>query len=106
MPAPTEIMRPTDTVSWKSGLATIKRVTTLAWQTPGMVIIAIGSTIIASGLQLLVPLLLGRAVDQTQTIASNYADAEAATGRPLGNRLARSGGLDRARHLYGLPELF
>ena len=79
MPAPTEIMRPTDTVSWKSGLATIKRVTTLAWQTPGMVIIAIGSTIIASGLQLLVPLLLGRAVDQTQTIASNYADAEAAT---------------------------
>ncbi|OAN79585.1 multidrug ABC transporter [Jannaschia sp. EhC01] len=72
-------MRPTDTVSWKSGLATIKRVTALAWRTPGMVIIAIGSTIIASGLQLLVPLLLGRAVDQTQTLVSDPANAEAAT---------------------------
>jgi ATP-binding cassette, subfamily B, multidrug efflux pump len=79
MPSPTEIMRPTDTVSWKSELATIKRVTALAWRTPGMVIVAIGATIIASGLQLMVPLLLGRAVDQTQTLVSDPANAEAAT---------------------------
>ncbi|WJY20455.1 ABC transporter ATP-binding protein [Fontisubflavum oceani] len=79
MATATEIMRPTDTVSWKSGFNTIKRVTRLALKTPWMVAIALGSTVIASALQLLVPILLGRAVDQTQALVSDPAGAEAAT---------------------------
>ncbi len=79
MASATEIMRPTDTVGWKSGLSTIARVTRLALRTPWMVAIAIGSTVIASGLQLLVPILLGRAVDQTQALANgSSASATAA----------------------------
>ena len=61
-----EIMRPTDTVGWRAGLATVWRVTRLSWQTPWLVTISLVSTFVAAGLQLLVPLLLGRAVDQTQ----------------------------------------
>lgn len=74
-----EIMRPTDTVGWKSGLNTIARVTKLALRTPWMVTIALGSTVIAAGLQLWVPILLGRAVDQTQALVSDPSGAEAAT---------------------------
>ena len=79
MATATEIMRPTDTVSWKSGFNTIKRVTRLALKTPWMVAIALCSTVIASALQLLVPILLGRAVDQTQALVSDPAGAESAT---------------------------
>lgn len=79
MASATEIMRPTDTVGWKSGLNTIKRVTGLALRTPWMVAISLVSTVIAAGLQLLVPILLGRAVDQTQALVSDPAGAEAAT---------------------------
>ncbi|WP_247716896.1 ABC transporter ATP-binding protein [Gymnodinialimonas ceratoperidinii] len=75
-----EIMRPTDTVGWRSGFNTIKRVTKLALRTPWMVAIALISTVIAATLQLLVPVLLGRAVDQTQLLLSGGASgAEAAT---------------------------
>ncbi|QBX99945.1 ABC transporter ATP-binding protein [Rhodophyticola sp. CCM32] len=74
-----EIMRPTDTVGWKSGLQTIRRVTGLALQTPWMVAIALTSTLAAASLQLLVPVLLGRAVDQTQALVSDPAGAEAAS---------------------------
>lgn len=79
MASATEIMRPTDTVGWKSGLNTIKRVTKLALRTPWMVAIALGSTVIAAGLQLWVPILLGRAVDQTQALVSGTTGADAAT---------------------------
>jgi ATP-binding cassette subfamily B protein len=75
----TEIMRPADTAGWKSGFATIRRVTALALKSPWMVAIALGSTVIAAALQLLVPILLGRAVDQTQTLVSDTADATEAT---------------------------
>ncbi|MEQ8367530.1 MAG: ABC transporter ATP-binding protein [Roseicyclus sp.] len=79
MASATEIMRPTDTVGWKSGLNTITRVTRLALRTPWMVAISLGSTVIAAGLQLWVPILLGRAVDQTQALVSGATGAEAAT---------------------------
>jgi ATP-binding cassette subfamily B protein len=75
----TEIMRPTDTVGWRSGFNTIKRVTALSFKTPWMAAIALVSTVIAAGLQLLVPILLGRAVDQTQLLVSDPAGAETAT---------------------------
>lgn len=75
----TEIMRPADTVNWKSGFDRIRRVTRLALQSPWMVAISLVSTMIASGLQLLVPILLGRAVDQTQALVSDASGVEAAT---------------------------
>lgn len=68
MAAADEIMRPTDTVSWRSGLRTIWRVTRLSWQTPWIAVISLVSTMIAAWLQLMVPGLLGRAVDQTQAL--------------------------------------
>ena len=79
MAAPTEIMRPTNTVGWKSGFNTIKRVTRLALKSPWMVAIALVSTVIAAGLQLMVPILLGRAVDQTQALVSDSTTTETAT---------------------------
>ena len=79
MATATEIMRPTDTVGWKSGFNTILRVTRLALKSPWMVTISLVSTVIAAGLQLLIPILLGRAVDQTQALVSGAANAEAAT---------------------------
>ena len=68
-------MQPTDTAGWRSGLAVLARVTRLSLATPWQAALAIGATLIASGFQLLIPLLLGRAVDQTQALLS---DAEAA----------------------------
>ena len=79
MGTPTEIMRPTDTVGWKSGFNTIKRVTLLALKSPWMVAISLVSTVIATALQLMVPILLGRAVDQTQALVSEPTTAETAT---------------------------
>ncbi len=63
-----EIMRPTDTVGWAAGMRTIWRVTQMSWATPWIAVISLVSTFIAASLQLLVPLLLGRAVDQTQAL--------------------------------------
>jgi len=74
-----EIMRPTDTVGWKAGVRTIWRVTALSWQTPWMVVISLGATMIATSLQLMVPIFLGRAVDQTQAILNSDQGSEAAT---------------------------
>ena len=79
MGTPTEIMRPTDTVGWKSGFNTIKRVTLLALKSPWMVAISLVSTVIATALQLMVPILLGRAVDQTQALVSEPTTPETAT---------------------------
>ncbi|HSF64308.1 MAG TPA: ABC transporter transmembrane domain-containing protein, partial [Paracoccaceae bacterium] len=61
-----EIMAPTDTVTWGSGLRTILRISRMALDTPGQVTIAIVATIAASGLQLWLPVLLGQAIDQMQ----------------------------------------
>lgn len=79
MGSPTEIMRATDTVGWAAGFNAIKRVTAMAWRTPWMVTIAVVSTIIATGLQLLVPVLLGRAVDQTQSLIVDGQPIDTAT---------------------------
>ncbi|SMY06112.1 ABC transporter ATP-binding protein [Flavimaricola marinus] len=76
---PDEIMREADTVGWKAGLQTIRRVTALSFRSPWMVTIALVSTLIAAVLQLLIPVLLGRAVDQTQMLIADPAGAEAAT---------------------------
>ena len=70
-----EIMRTTDTVGWAAGLRTIWRVTRLSWQSPVMVTIALGATLVASCLQLIIPILLGRAVDQTQLLLNGGTEA-------------------------------
>lgn len=72
---PDEIMQPADTVGWRSGLAVLWRVIRLSLRTPWQAAAAILATLIASGMQLLIPLLLGQAVDQTQAL---LMDAEAA----------------------------
>lgn len=65
-----EIMAPTDTVTWSSGLRTILRISRMALDTPWQVAIAIVATIAASGLQLWLPVLLGQAIDQMQAALS------------------------------------
>ncbi|MGY6695828.1 MAG: ABC transporter ATP-binding protein [Roseinatronobacter sp.] len=72
---PDEIMQPADTVGWRSGLAVLWRVIRLSMRTPWQAAAAILATLIASGMQLLIPLLLGQAVDQTQAL---LMDADAA----------------------------
>ncbi|MGX8009866.1 ABC transporter ATP-binding protein [Mesorhizobium sp. ORM8.1] len=53
---------------WGRGLSTLLRITRINLRHPWQVALAIGSTMIAVILQLLVPQLLGRAVDQTQVV--------------------------------------
>ncbi|MFN4129562.1 MAG: ABC transporter ATP-binding protein [Paracoccaceae bacterium] len=84
MPAPTdpgtprvEIMAKTDTVSWSAGLKTILRISRMALDTPGKVAVAILATIAASALQLWIPVLLGQAIDQMQSVLA-MANPEAA----------------------------
>ncbi|XKG99763.1 ABC transporter ATP-binding protein/permease [Pelagibacterium halotolerans] len=63
---------------WGRGLSTILRVTRMAFRHPVQVGIAIVSTFIAASLQLLIPQLLGIAVDQTQTVVGGGTAGEAA----------------------------
>ena len=82
-----EIMRPTDTIGWAAGLRTIGRVTRLSWQTPWIAAFSLVSTVIAASLQLLVPLLLGRAVDQTQTLLATADPSQRPVDALLGTAL-------------------
>jgi len=59
------------------GLTTLWRIMVLTWRHPWMVIITIVSTIIASALQLIVPRLLGVAVDQAVGILDGEAAQQA-----------------------------
>jgi ATP-binding cassette, subfamily B, multidrug efflux pump len=70
-----EVMALTDTVGWMTGIRTMWRVTKMAWDTPWQVVVALVSTLIASTLQLIIPQLLGRAVDQTQAVWTTGQDA-------------------------------
>lgn len=79
-----EVMRPADIRTWRGGVATLRRVLRLAWLTPWQVAIALGATLVAAAFQLLIPILLGRAVDQTQTLLVGAGDADAARRALLG----------------------
>lgn len=63
---------------WGRGLNTVFRITRMALRHPWQVSFAIGSTFIAASLQLLIPVLLGRAVDQTQTVVTGGSAGSAA----------------------------
>lgn len=78
-PAPAlERLALTDTVSWRKGAATMWRVMRLGFDTPWQVAFALVSTLLAAVFQLLIPQLLGRAVDQTQGMAGGSAEAQQA----------------------------
>ena len=58
---------------WGRGLFTLVRITHMTLRHPWQTTIAIGSTLIAASLQLMIPRLLGHAVDQTQTAMAGGA---------------------------------
>ena len=68
-------MAEADVRSWRAGLATLWRMTRIALLTPWQALFAVLATLIASALQLAIPWLLGRAIDQTQRLASGDSDA-------------------------------
>ena len=76
--APLEHLGLTDTVSWRKAAGTMWRVMRLGFETPWQVTIALISTLFAAAFQLLIPQLLGRAVDLTQGLASGEASAQEA----------------------------
>jgi ATP-binding cassette subfamily B multidrug efflux pump len=57
------------------GLTTLWRIMVLTWRHPMLVIITIVSCLIASGLQLMVPVLLGQAVDLAEGVLDGGAGA-------------------------------
>ncbi len=65
---PSEVMAIADAHSWGGGLQTLWRMTKIAWMTPWQVSAAIGATLISAAMQLIIPRLLGRAIDQTQLL--------------------------------------
>ncbi|MEO8240837.1 MAG: ABC transporter ATP-binding protein [bacterium] len=65
-----------DAQSWRGGLTTLVRMTWIALLTPWQVTFAIVATLISAGMQLAIPRLLGRAIDQTQLLS--FGDAAAA----------------------------
>ncbi|WP_163264269.1 ABC transporter ATP-binding protein [Chelativorans alearense] len=67
-----------EAAGWGQGLSTLLRITRMNLRHPWQVTFAIGSTVIAATLQLTIPQLLGRAVDQTQTAIGGGAEGAAA----------------------------
>ena len=64
--------------SWGKGVGTLWRITRLNLRHPWQVTVCIVSTFIAATLQLLIPRLLGRAVDQAQGVMMDGAAGQAA----------------------------
>lgn len=63
---------------WGRGFSTLLRIIRMVLRHPWQVAIAIVATFIAAGLQLMIPRLLGRAVDEAQGIIAAAAGAESA----------------------------
>lgn len=64
-----------DAHSWGGGLRTLWRMTKIAFLTPWQVTFAMVATLFSASMQLILPRLLGRAIDQTQLLASGDANA-------------------------------
>lgn len=65
---PEELARTYEQIGLTRGLGAIARITGYAFRTPWLVAIALTSTVIAASLQLLIPILLGQAIDQSQLL--------------------------------------
>lgn len=76
--APLERLALTDTVSWRKGMGTMWRVMRIGMETPWQVTLALISTLLAALFQLIIPQLLGRAVDLTQGVAGGDRAAQEA----------------------------
>ncbi|MBX4960233.1 ABC transporter ATP-binding protein [Rhizobium binae] len=63
---------------WGRGLYTLVRITVMAFRHPWQAGLAIGATLIASTFQLMIPRLLGQAVDHTQMAMDGGAAGQAA----------------------------
>jgi ATP-binding cassette subfamily B multidrug efflux pump len=63
---------------WGKGLSTLVRITVMAFRHPWQSGLAIGATLVASTFQLMIPRLLGRAVDHTQAAVAGGAAGLAA----------------------------
>ena len=72
---PLEVMAIADVRSWRAGLRTLWRVARISLLTPWQALFAVLATLIASALQLTIPWLLGRAIDQTQRLATGDNEA-------------------------------
>ena len=68
-------MEQADAQSWRGGLAVLARMARIAWLTPLQVTFAVAATLIAAAMQLIIPRLLGQAIDQTQLLAGNNPEA-------------------------------
>ncbi len=64
-----------DAHSWRGGLQTLWRMTRIALLTPWKVTFAVVATLVSASMQLIIPRLLGHAIDQTQLLASGDAAA-------------------------------
>ncbi|MCT9000199.1 ABC transporter ATP-binding protein [Chelativorans intermedius] len=67
-----------EAAGWGQGLSVLLRITRMNLRHPWQVSLAIGSTVIAATLQLMIPRLLGQAVDQTQSVMGGGAAGAAA----------------------------
>jgi ATP-binding cassette subfamily B multidrug efflux pump len=70
------IFRRTSTVDAQAGLGAIARITRMSFRYPIMAGLALVATVAAVLMQLSIPVLLGRAVDQTQAVAASNAAPE------------------------------
>ena len=75
-PLPAERLALTDTVSLRKAVGTMWRVMQIGLETPWQVTIALLSTLLAAIFQLMIPQLLGRAVDLTQGVATGDRAAQ------------------------------
>ena len=64
-----------DAHSLMGGLGTLWRMTKIAFLTPWVAAFAIAATLVSSVLQLMIPRLLGQAIDLTQTMAQDQSGA-------------------------------
>ena len=74
---PEELARTYDQIGLTRGLGAIARISGYAFRTPWLVAIALISTIIAASLQLLIPILLGQAIDQSQLLLTGASQSGA-----------------------------
>ncbi len=72
---PLEVMAIADAHSWRGGLQTLWRMTRIALLTPWQVTFALIATLVSATMQLIIPRLLGRAIDQTQLLVSGETQA-------------------------------
>ena len=70
------IFRRTATVDPQAGLGAIARITRMAFRYPVSAGLALAATVAAVLMQLSIPVILGRAVDQTQAVAAAQAEPE------------------------------